>query len=167
MTTNDTFEYDIAISFAPEDRSRAEELGRLLESRNISVLYSEAKAAGPGRTDFVTHIAELYRTKAQYCVLLISRHYPLQQWTEAERMSAQEHALRAAEKYILPIQLDETDIPGMIEVSGYRDLDQHSMESISDLLEAKLSEGKGHSGPPPQSHDLRSGNVPSTGPESE
>ena len=38
--TNAVFEYDAAISFAREDRTRAEELGRLLESKNIDVLYT-------------------------------------------------------------------------------------------------------------------------------
>jgi hypothetical protein len=34
------------------------------------------------------------------------------------------------------------------------------LESIADLLEEKLSQTRGQAGAPPQSHDLRSGNVP-------
>ena len=165
--TNAAFEYDAAISFAREDRTRAEELGRLLESKNIDVLYSETQAAELGGGDFVNYIAELYRTKARYCLMLISRHYPLKKWMEAERTDAQEHALRDADEYILPIQLDDVEVPGMTEVSGYRNLHQHSMESIASFLEEKLSKKEERSGPPPQSHDLRSGNVPSTRPDAE
>lgn len=164
---NDSFEYDVAISFVQEDRTRAEELGRLLEARNVDVLYNDAQAAELAGGDFVHYIAELCRTKAHYCLMLVSRHYPLQQWTDAERTSVQEHALRGVDEYILPLQLEDVDVPGMSESSGYRDLRQGSMESIADWLGKKLSERKGDPGPPQESHDLRSGNVPAARPDPE
>lgn len=162
MTNNDRFEYDVALSFAQEDRPHAEELGSMLGARKMKVLYEETQAAELGGGDFVTHLAELYRTKARYCVMLISEHYPLKAWTEVERTDAQEHALRDANEYLVPILLDDRAVPGITESSGYRDLRRHSMESIADLLEGKLSARERKSGPPPESHDLRSGNVPST-----
>jgi hypothetical protein len=78
---------------------------------------------------------------------------------EAERRRAQELSLRAADEYLLLLRLDDTDVPGITEAAGYRDLRRHSLESIADWLAQKLSQTKGQSGPPPQSHDLRSGNV--------
>jgi hypothetical protein len=154
------FEYDVAVSFARADRTIAEELAGLLRARSIQVYEDEYEAAQLGGGDFVNHVAELYRTRARYCVMLLSQHYPLKQWTQAERSSAQDHALRDANEYILPIQLDDTGVPGAAATAGYRDLRQHSMESIVDMLESKLAETKGRSGSPSQSHDLRSGNIP-------
>ena len=165
MPAHTRFEYDVALSFAAEDRATAEELASQLAARNIKVLRAEYQAAALGGSDFVTYIAEMYRTKARYCLLLISKHYPLKAWTEAERTSAREHALRDPEEYILPIGLDDTEVRGIVEVKGYRDLRQSSMESIVDLVEGKLQESKSRSGPPSQSHDLRSGNVPGTSPD--
>ncbi len=57
---------------------------------------------------------------------------------------------------------DDTQVPGISETTGYRDLRQHSTESIVNLIEQKLEETKGQSGPPPKSHDLGSGNIPWT-----
>jgi hypothetical protein len=156
------FEYDVALSFAREDRAVSEELAGLLRARNIRVYEDEYQATPLGVSDIVTHIAELFRIRARYCVMLLSRHYPLKKWTEAERTSAQEHALRDANEYILPVRLDDTLVPGAAETTGYRDLRQHSIRSIVDWLESKLAEAKARSGPPPQSHDLRSGNIPPT-----
>jgi hypothetical protein len=96
--------------------------------------------------------------------MFISRHYPLQTWAEAERTAAQEHSLRDADEYILPIRLDDTEVPGIMETSGFRDLRQTSLEGLVNLLEQKLSAAKGRSGPPSQSHDLRSGHIPSSHP---
>ncbi|MGZ8901208.1 MAG: hypothetical protein ACXW3Z_14035, partial [Limisphaerales bacterium] len=81
--------------------------------------------------------------------------------------AAREHALRDADEYILPIRLDDAEVLGMTEVSGYRDLRQSSVESIVTLLEQKLEETKDQSSLPSKSHDLRSGNIPSTQPKSD
>ena len=159
----DPFEYDVAISFAHADKAFADEFVHRLNQKKIKVYldkYSSMEAWG----DILDHLVNLYARKARYCVLLISGHYPLRIWTEDERASARDGALRDAEEYILPLRLDDTDVPGMEEVKGYRDLRQHSIESIVHWLETKLRETEARSGPPPQSHDLRSGNVPSTQP---
>ena len=160
--TNDPFEYEVALSFASQDNTVAEEFVRLFSSRNIHVFRDEHTGSNSWGKDVVGHLVNLYARKARYCVLLISRHYPLRKWTEAERTSAQERALRDADEYILPIQLDDADVPGITEPAGYRDLRQHSVESIVNLIEEKLAETKRAAGPPSRSHDLRSGNVPST-----
>ena len=158
--THDAFEYDVAVSFADTDRTTAETLAALLRDRNRSVFLDEYNSSAQWG-NIVDHLVNLYARKARYCVLLVSRHYPLLAWTEAERTSAREGALRDAEEYILPLRLDDTDIPGIEEGKGYRDLREHSIERIANLLEEKLSESETRPGPPP-SHDLRSGNVPST-----
>lgn len=161
MARDDPFEYDVALSFAGEDKEVAEELAALLTKREIKVFHDEYKAGAPWGKDLVDHLVNIYSRKARYCVMLISEHYPLRRWTNAERTAAQERALRDANEYILPIRLDDTDVPGAAEAGGYRDLREHSLESIAELLEGKLAQTKGQSGPPSQSHDLRSGNVPS------
>lgn len=162
MAANDQFEYDVALSFAAEDKSVAEEFARLLRAKGMQVLFDESQAVELGGSDFVTHIAELCRTKARYCVLLISQHYPLKRWTKAERADAQNHALRDADEYILPMQLDSSEVTGIHESPGYKDLRELSLESVVDWLAEKLAETKDRSGPPSESHDLRSGHVPST-----
>ncbi|HJR80969.1 MAG TPA: TIR domain-containing protein [Anaerolineales bacterium] len=158
---HDPFEYDVALSFAGEDRAVAEEFAKLLIGKNINVFYDEYKTDELWGKDWVDHLVNLYARKARYCVMLISQYYPLKQWTEAERTSATQSAFREADEYILPIRLDETEVPGIMGIKGYRDLRQHSMESIVNSLEEKLNAVRGQAGPPPQSHDLRSGNIPS------
>jgi hypothetical protein len=160
--TVDHFEYDVALSFSGEDRAVANEFAGLFRAKNIKVLSDEFQSIKLGGGDFVTHIAELYRTKARFCVMLISQHYPLKKWTESERTAAHQHALRDANEYLIPVQVDQTEVPGIREAASYRDLRQHSLESLVDWLEQKLAGTSDRSGPPPQSHDLRSGNVPSS-----
>ena len=156
---NDPFEYDVALSFAGEDKAIAEQFADLLLAKDLRVLFEEYKAEKLGGGDFVSYVAELYRTKAWYCVLFFSQHYPLKKWTHAERTSAQEHALRDAAEYILPLRLDDSEVPGITEGTGYRHARQGSLESIVNFLAEKLTQAKDRSRPPAASHDLRSGNV--------
>src|SRR5215208_8407444 len=164
MTDHDEFEYDVALSFAEEDRATADTFAELLTSKDIKVFYDQYEPAALWGKNVVDHLVNIYARKARYCVLFVSRHYPLGKWTEVERTSAQERAFRDANEYILPIVIDDVEVPGITETTGYRDLRQHSMESIVSGLEQKLIQTKGRSGPPSRSHDLRSGNIPSTHP---
>lgn len=159
---HDQFEYDVAISFAGQDKAVAKEFGELLNKKDIEVFYDEYQVGELWGKDLVDHLVNIYARKARYCVMLISKYYPLKKWTEVERRAAQDRAFRDSNEYILPIQLDDTEVPGITETKRYRDLRQHSMESIVNLLEQNLMQTRSQAGPPPQSHDLRSGNVPST-----
>lgn len=157
---SDTFEYDVAVSFAEADQAIARELEALLSSRNVHVFLDEYKSTDYWG-DTVDHLVNLFARKARYCVLLISEHYPLRAWTDAEHTSARDQALRDPEEYIIPIRLDDRDVPGLEEARGIRDAREGSLEGIADWLKEKLAKSDERSGPPAQSHDLRSGNVPS------
>jgi hypothetical protein len=161
--SNNAFEYDVALSFAREDREAAEEFTRRLGERNLSVFHDEyaPELASLWGKDMVDHLVNLCARKAQYCVLLISRNYPLKAWTEAERAGVHERALRYAGECILPVRLDGAEVPGIESAPGYRNLHQDSAESIVEWLAQKLTTANRQSGPPSRSHDLRSGNVPS------
>ena len=160
------FEYDVALSFARQDKTVAEELANQIAAKNISVFLDEYTGSAPWGNNVLDHLVNLYARKARYCVLLISRHYPLKRWTEAEQTSVRERALRDPQEYILPIPLEDVDVPGVdagAESLDLRPPNEHSMEHIVNVLQGKLADANEGSGPPPQSHDLRSGNVPSHG----
>lgn len=159
--TQDAFEYDLALSFARQDRSVAHTYAERLKSSGLSVFLDEYVSAELWGNDTIDHLVNIYSRKARYCVLFISQYYPLDTWTEAERTNAQQRALRDANEYILPLQLDDTQVPGITQAAGYTDLRQHSMEEVVARLVQKLEQAKAHARPLPPSHDLRSGSTSS------
>jgi hypothetical protein len=140
---SDEFEYDVALSFAGEDRAVAREFANLLMNKNIKVFYDEDEADDLWGKDLIAHLASLYQNKARYCVMFISKNYPLKRWTNFERQHIQARAFRDTNEYILPIRIDDTDVPGITEAIGYRDIRQHSLESIANTLGKKLAKVKG------------------------
>lgn len=157
---SDEFEHEVALSFAGEDREIAEQLGSTLASKGISIFYDEYRPGVKWGEDMVAHLINICSRKARYCVMLISGHYPLRKWTDEVRRSVQELTMRDAKEYILPVRLDDNEVPGIEAAPEFMDIRSDPLESIATFLKLKLAEREVHPGPPPESHDLRSGNVP-------
>ena len=80
------------------------------------------------------------RIRARYCVMFLSEHYARKLWTNHERQSAQARAFEENEEYILPVRLDDTEIPGILRTVGYLDFHSVSIEEIYQALVVKLSD---------------------------
>lgn len=134
----DKYKYQVALSFAGEDRSTAGKLARLLTDQGISVFYDEYEQANLWGKDLYQHLAEVYGNNAQYCIILISKDYARKLWTKHELKQAQERAFKENREYILPLRLDDTAIPGITETTGYIDLQKVPIEYVVSVLIEKL-----------------------------
>ena len=71
--------------------------------------------------------------------MFISKEYRERAWTNHERQSAQARALaEKGDEYILPIRVDDTDIPGLVPTIGYIPLSK-GIQEIGQLLLSKLA----------------------------
>jgi hypothetical protein len=133
------YDYDVALSFAGEDREYAEQLADCLARKNVRVFYDKYEKAELWGKDLYEYLATLYRDRAFYCVIFISTHYASKLWTTHERKNAQARAFRENREYILPIRLDDTELPGLPATIGYEDLRHTTIEDVCDLVLQKLS----------------------------
>ncbi|SRR6266487_165153 len=134
----DEFDYDIALSFAGEDRAKVEPVADLLKKKGVNVFYDEFEQSRLWGEDLYAYLDQVYSKKARFCVMFLSRHYAEKAWTNHERKSAQERAFREHKAYILPLRLDDTEIPGVRATVGYIDYRKTSAEQIVDLILEKL-----------------------------
>lgn len=130
--------YDIALSFAGEDRKLAKKLTSLLSQKGIKVFYDEHEQASLWGKDLYQHLQEIYRDRAKYCVIFVSKHYANKLWTRHELKQAQARAFIENEEYILPIRLDDTEIPGINPTVAYLDIRQTKISTIAELLLKKI-----------------------------
>ena len=133
------YEYDVALSFAGEDRHYAEVLAELLENNRHKVFYDKYELAQLWGKNLYTHLSSVYKDKAHYCVMFLSEHYARKLWTNHERENAQARAFEENEEYILPVRIDDTEIPGILPTVGYLDLRSMSIDEIYQVLVEKLS----------------------------
>jgi len=136
--SNEKYEYDVALSYAGEDRSYAEALADILRNRGVHVFYDKYEKAILWGEDLYTYLSELYQNKSRYCILFLSKHYAAKLWTKHELRSAQARALREQGAYLLPLRLDDTEIPGVLPTIAYLDWYQETPETIADLIVKKL-----------------------------
>ena len=133
------YKYQVALSFAGEDREHAEKLAKLLKDRHISVFYDSYEQAELWGKDLYQHLQSVYRDEAQFCVVFLSQAYAKKLWTRHELKQAQARAFREHQEYILPVRIDDTEIPGISETIAYIDLRSTSVEEIANLVIQKLS----------------------------
>ena len=132
-------EYDVTLSFAGEDRKHAKELADLLKTNGYSCFYDENELANLWGKNLYDYLSSVYKDRARYCVMFLSKHYERQLWTNHERQHAQARAFKENREYILPVRLDDTEIPGIPPTIGYLDLREISIEKVYEALDKKLS----------------------------
>src|ERR1035437_597909 len=69
---------------------------------------------------------------------LISRYYVQKAWPQFERQHAQSRALAQKREYILPIRLDDSEVPGLPSTICFLDARRNSIKAIVDTLIEKI-----------------------------
>jgi TIR domain len=138
MPGEPAFEYDVAISYAREDGECAEQLAKALRACDLRVFYDKHEKPKLWGKNLSEHLPDVYQNQARYCIILISQHYARKQWTKLELRSAQARALKEDQEYILPVRLDDTEIPGLLDTILYLTWGSETPESIAEAVHDKL-----------------------------
>lgn len=130
------YEFDVALSFAGEDRLYVQQVAKFLKSNRLNVFYDEFEEAKMWGKDLAEHLDDIYRNKARYCVIFISSHYANKAWPSHEKRSALARGVIEKE-YILPARFDETEILGIPPSTVYIDLRKKMPEEFGQLIIGK------------------------------
>lgn len=132
--------YDVALSFASENREYVRAVAVALQNYGIKVFYDEFEQITLWGKNLYVHLDEIYRNKAHFCIIFISEHYLKKSWTNHERESAQARAFQTKEEYILPARFDNTEIPGVLSTVSYIDLQNITPKEFAQIIINKLKE---------------------------
>jgi hypothetical protein len=130
--------YDVALSFAGENRGYVDEVAKGLRAAGVSVFYDEFERIELWGRNLIEHLAKIYGQQSRYVVMFISKEYVEKAWTTHERQHAQERALLAREEYILPARFDDTPVPGMTSTVAFQDLRHINPSELVSLIVGKL-----------------------------
>lgn len=136
------FKYDVALSFAGENRDVVEKTAEALQALGFAVFYDKWEEAELWGRDLIQHLDDVYRNRALFCIVFVSQHYVKKAWTRHELRSAQARAFKEHSDYILPLKLDDTELPGLPETVGYVDLRATTIENVVSLFARKLAKQK-------------------------
>jgi hypothetical protein len=130
--------YEIALSFAGEDRAYVEEVARRLHDAGVEVFYDGYEQVTLWGKDLVEHLDLVFRGQARYCVMFISADYAQKKWPTQERRSALARALSERTEYILPARFDDSELPGLRPPVGYVDLRTTTPPQLVEMILTKL-----------------------------
>jgi hypothetical protein len=133
-----TMKYDVAFSFAGEDREHAEALYEKVTAAGFKAFYDKAEQSALWGVNLPEYLHDLYCNRARFVVMFVSKHYAAKLWPTHERRAAQERAfLEPGRAYVLPIRIDDTAAPGLPSTVGYVHISD-GIDGITRLLLEKL-----------------------------
>jgi hypothetical protein len=129
------YEYDVALSFAGEDRSYVAEVANTLKDLNVRVFYDTFEEHRLWGRDLAVVFGEIFSRKAQFCVLFISAAYARKAWTNHERRFAIQAMIERVDRdYLLPARFDNTELPGLPKTIKYIDLQSITPTAFAELI---------------------------------
>lgn len=128
--------YDVALSFAGEDREYVDAVAHALRRKGLRVFYDLFEEADIAGRNLVDHLSQIYQKKARLCVVFVSHAYASKPYPRLERQSAQARAFESEEPYIIPVRLDDAEIPGLLPTVAH--LSKKTPENLSHLIASKL-----------------------------
>ena len=131
--------FDVAVSFAGTERSLAESLAARVRDAGYEVFYDRFYPEQLWGKDLAIFFDDVFRKKSRFCVIFVSKQYVERDWTNHERRSAVSRLIESkGQEYILPIKVEDVELPGMQPTIGYLSVKDYGIETIADLLIAKL-----------------------------
>jgi hypothetical protein len=131
--------FDIAVSFAGEDREFVEKVVRGLLRSVVRVFYDRFEQHDMLGRDLGRYLDQIYQHSAHFVAVFISKAYAEKAWTKHEFSSALAGKILGREDYILPILLDTTQIAGLPTTIGYVSAQGVNPAFIAEVLSKKIS----------------------------
>jgi tetratricopeptide (TPR) repeat protein len=131
-------EFDVALSFAGEDRNYVDQVANLLRDSGVKVFYDSFEETNLWGKNLYDYLSDIYMNKASYTIMFISKHYADKLWTNHERQVVQARAFQERQEYMLPARFDETEIPGVLPTIGYISLAERTPKQFVEVILGKL-----------------------------
>lgn len=134
------FEYDVAISYAGEDKRRAGRLARELEAGGARVFIDRKRKAslwGKDKSEF----ERVYSTATRFVIPLISENYVGKEFCQFEFEVAKQEEKKRSGEFILPVRLDDARQEGLTADTYYLDYREETSGSIARTFAEKLRLG--------------------------
>ena len=120
----DPYEYDVAISFAGEDRNIVSSLVEKMQLEGLEVFYDFNESARLWGKDLEVELADIYANEARFMVICLSAAYPIKDWTRFELEIGKRAATKRPSEYLLPLRIGDNILPivGLRDTIGYETL---------------------------------------------
>ena len=128
--------YDVAISFAGEQRVYVEEVAISLREAGATVFYD--RFVDLWGKDLTVELARVFERGARYILIFVSKEYVDKEWPNIERQHALAGRIARQDDSVLPARFDPIELPGLPTSVGYTDIGDRRPQEIAKLVLEKL-----------------------------
>src|ERR1700741_2515972 len=121
--------FQVALSFAGEQRDYVERVAHALQTRGIALFYDRFEKLTLWGKDGVEFFHEVFAAESAYVTKAWPRH---------ERRSALSRALVEQAEYVLPVRFDDTLVPGLPASVQYEKAQDYSPEELAALIAQRI-----------------------------
>lgn len=136
--------YQVALSFAGEQRDYVEEVARSIQARSISLFYDGFEAVELWGKNLSEAFQAVFEQQAAYVVMFISEAYVQKPWANHERRSALSRAVHEKKEYVLPVRFDDTPVPGLPGDINFLRASEHTPAELAAFIAEKIGMGRFH-----------------------
>lgn len=149
MNDGQHYDYEVAFSFAGEQREYVQAVYKYLASKGVKVFYDqdETVSVETWGQNLVDYFNDIFTHKARFCVVFISQEYANKIWTNYERQVIQARGL-VDNGYILPARFDGTKLAGGVDTTKYVNLAHLTPEDFGNIILRKIKSGPAPNKPP-------------------
>lgn len=143
--------YDVAVSFASEQRPYVHRVVRACETRGLRVFYDRDRVFDFWGTNVIRELRKVYGgTQARYFVPFLSAEYLVKKYPMDEFNTALVQALGRGYDYILPVVVHSAQVPDdlLSPAVGVLRAEEHSPEELAEKLVRKVM--RAPDSPPPR-----------------
>lgn len=137
MSINDKIKYEVALSFAGEQRDYVRKVAEVLKDNNVDCYFDEFDEIELWGKYMPDRFQEVMGDKSKYAVIFISEEYKNKFYTNLERMTLLTSDL-FREGRLLPAKFDDTKLPGLPDGINYVTLKDLSPEEFAKKIMRKI-----------------------------
>ena len=146
--------YQVALSFAGEQRAYVEEVAQHLAARGIAVFYDDFERVRLWGQNLAEAFHKAFEQQSDLVVMFVSQAYVEKPWPTHERRSALSRMILEQGEYIVPVRFDQTPVYGLPADVAYERADERTPAQLAAMIAEKLGiqpfQGKASQVPPPR-----------------
>lgn len=135
--------FDVALSFAGEDRQFVEAVAGELRRFGVRVFYDHYEGVALWGKNLIDVLGDVYSQQSTYIAVFVSSAYLCKTWTRFERQVAQAHRMDSGFEGILPIRLENVEVPGILGTVAYIDATKLKPVELAKMICSKVRHQSG------------------------
>ena len=139
VSERNIYDFDVAVSFAGEDRELAEDVVNRLRVAGLTVFCDTDCMPAMWDGELLEDLDQVYCSKARSVIIFVSYPYSKKMWGWRPRRSALACALEQAPSRVLLVRLDSTRLKGLRPTTGYLDARRIGLGGVAEAAIAKLT----------------------------